>query len=260
MSGPERLIVGFTARGRLGERQRPSGAWGALGLLVSAGCMVAAPEDDAALARRDANVARPDARIDALSLPPVLPPREGFCDSPYDCDDGLLCTTDRCVPAELGSFEGLCAHIPIDQCVEPPDAGPPDARPLDVGSDASRRCADHGLRFSCAVPGGCHSEVGWVTVRDWTGAEVYEGCPLEGEIFLEGRLRGAVVTVGYSNASGPCPGGHQCDAAVFRLEVAEPCWDPRSVGDDAGFVPIGLANLNNSVDGGDRGPFRFSVE
>ena len=91
MSGPERLIVGFTARGRLGERQRPSGAWGALGLLVSAGCMVAAPEDDAALARRDANVARPDARIDALSLPPVLPPREGFCDSPFDCDDGLLC-------------------------------------------------------------------------------------------------------------------------------------------------------------------------
>ena len=255
MSGPERLIVGFTARGRLGERQRPSGAWGALGLLVSAGCMVAAPEDDAALARRDANVARPDARIDALSLPPVLPPREGFCDSPYDCDDGLLCTTDRCVPAELGSFEGLCAHIPIDQCVEPPDAGPPDAGPPDVGSDASRRCVGSGLRFSCALPGGCHSEVGWVTVRDSLGLELYEGCPLEGEILLghASSLRGAEVEVRYSNEHGPCPGGHECDRAVFRLEVGgEPC--------GAGYLPIGLANLNNAVDGGDRGPFRFSVD
>ena len=49
---------------------------------------------------------------------------------------------------------------------------------------------------------------------------------------------GYVILVRYSNTLGPCPGGHSCDRAIFKLT--------------ANGVVIGSVNLNNGNDGGDR--------
>ena len=60
---------------------------------------------------------------------------------------------------------------------------------------------------------------------------------------------GTDISIQYSQSNGPCPGGHQCDAAVFRVELAS----------GSGHVVLGTADLNNGDDGGDRGPFTFTV-
>lgn len=49
---------------------------------------------------------------------------------------------------------------------------------------------------------------------------------------------GLTITSRYSNTEGPVPGGHICDSAVFKL-----------LGNG---VEIGIVNLNNASDGGDR--------
>jgi hypothetical protein len=80
---------------------------------------------DAAIVRRDAN-------LDAWAAPPRRYPA-AYCASPADCDDGLVCTEDRCETTSWTSFQGQCAHVRLDACVEPPDAGPPDAGRRDAG-------------------------------------------------------------------------------------------------------------------------------
>jgi hypothetical protein len=52
------------------------------------------------------------------------------------------------------------------------------------------------------------------------------------------HLWGMEINVQYSNTVGPCPGGHQCDQAQFYLMVEG--------------INIGLVDLNNYSDGGDR--------
>lgn len=49
---------------------------------------------------------------------------------------------------------------------------------------------------------------------------------------------GVEIIVRYSNTAGPVPGGHQCDAATYKV-----------FGND---LLLGEANLNNLIDGGDR--------
>lgn len=107
------------------------------------------------------------------------------------------------------------------------------------------------LAFDCDVSGGCHQGVGWVTVRGPDETILYDGCPGQGQLGLGSTViqAGTTVSVQYSNSSGPCPGGHQCDAAIFRITL----WHSGS------SVAVGTANLNNGDDGGDRGPFTFSI-
>jgi len=232
--------------GRLLDGIRPHACALAMGLGIAsagAGCgnEPTPPPIDAAILPRDAN----------LDAPPVryVPPPEGYCRLPRDCNDGRTCTEDYCAPSHLGSFEGLCVHQELPMCVEPPDAGPPDA-----GPDAPRqsRC-DPGLQFRCAVPGGCHDQVGWVVVRDSSGVLLYEGCPREGAIVLGSvpLTERTEIVVRYSDSEGPCPGSHRCDRAVFDVElVGQPCGARRL---------LGRADLDNGDDGGDRGPFTFAI-
>lgn len=49
----------------------------------------------------------------------------------------------------------------------------------------------------------------------------------------------------YSNTEGPCPGGHQCDRAVFNVSILTN--DPRN----NQKIQIGTFNLNNGSNGGD---------
>jgi len=110
---------------------------------------------------------------------------------------------------------------------------------------------EYEFQFWCAVDGGCHEGVGWVTVRAPGGTVLYEGCPSQGNLSMGNTTitAGTDITVQYSQSNGPCPGGHQCDAAVFRVELAH----------GGSHVVLGTANLNNGDDGGDRGPFTFTV-
>ena len=55
---------------------------------------------------------------------------------------------------------------------------------------------------------------------------------------LVNKFVGLTVSVRYSNTLGPNPGGHTCDSAIYKLL--------------ANGVEIGVANLNNAIDGGDR--------
>jgi hypothetical protein len=55
---------------------------------------------------------------------------------------------------------------------------------------------------------------------------------------------GLKITARYSKKEGPCPGGHTCDRARFNLYL--------------GDIFIGLINLNNKLEGGDRGGDRKS--
>ncbi|MBX7192963.1 MAG: hypothetical protein K1X94_12935 [Sandaracinaceae bacterium] len=209
-------------------------------LCVGCQAAVAPPEPDAAIIPRDANMDAPQLRY--------VPPIPGYCQRSDDCNDRLRCTEDDCAPSHLGAFEGLCVHVPLPMCVELPDAGP-----ADTGPDAPRRArCDPGLRFSCAVPGGCHEEVGWVLVRDASGV-LYEGCPRQGEIVLGSVpiTRHTEVVVRFSNTEGPCPGGHRCDRAIFDVELVGAACGAHRV--------LGSANLDNAADGRDRGPFTFAV-
>lgn len=110
---------------------------------------------------------------------------------------------------------------------------------------------DYQFQFWCEVPGGCHDGVGWVTVRSPDGSILYEGCPSQGALSMGNTTIGAGtnISVQYSDSNGTCPGGHCCDAAVFRVELAH--GGARAV--------LGSANLNNLNDRGDRGPFTFTV-
>jgi hypothetical protein len=110
---------------------------------------------------------------------------------------------------------------------------------------------EYSLQFWCEVEGGCHEGVGWVTVRAPDATILYDGCPGQGSLGMGNTTitAGTDVTVQYSNSNGPCPGGHQCDAAVFRVELAH----------GGNSVVLGTANLNNGDDGGDRGPFTFAI-
>lgn len=107
------------------------------------------------------------------------------------------------------------------------------------------------FQFWCEVSGGCHEGVGWVTIRSPGGTILYEGCPSQGVLGMGNTTitAGTDITVQYSQSNGPCPGGHQCDAAVFRVELAH----------GGSRVVLGTANLNNGNDGGDRGPFTFTI-
>jgi hypothetical protein len=51
-------------------------------------------------------------------------------------------------------------------------------------------------------------------------------------------LKDYYVTVSYSNSDGPCPGGHECNNAVFDFIVND--------------IVVGTADLNNDPGGGDR--------
>ncbi len=107
------------------------------------------------------------------------------------------------------------------------------------------------FQFWCEVSGGCHDGVGWVTIRAPGGDILYEGCPSQGVLGLGNTSisAGTDITVQYSNWNGPCPGSHCCDAAVFRVHLAH----------GAAHVVLGIANLNNLDDCGDRGPFTFTI-
>ena len=107
------------------------------------------------------------------------------------------------------------------------------------------------FQFWCEVPGGCHEGVGWVTIRAPDGTNLYEGCPSQGVLGMGNTTisAGTDITVQYSSSTGPCPGGHQCDAAIFRIELRR----------GSARVVLGSANMNNGDDGGDRGPFTFTV-
>lgn len=74
------------------------------------------------------------------------------------------------------------------------------------------------------------------TVEDTSELELFRRSP-EGGPEID-SLVGMQISVRYSNTEGPCPGGHQCDAAIFRLT--------------ANGVDLGRVNLNNGDDGGDR--------
>ena len=125
----------------------------------------------------------------------------------------------------------------------------------DITAKASKTMqpwCEYEFQFWCATEGGgCHEGVGWVTVRSPGGTILYEGCPSQGNLGMGNTsiTAGTSVTVQYSNSNGPCPGGHYCDAAVFRVELAS----------GSAHVVLGTANLNNGDDGGDRGPFTFTV-
>ncbi|MCX6968093.1 MAG: hypothetical protein NTZ46_10035 [Verrucomicrobia bacterium] len=130
-------------------------------------------------------------------------------------------------------------------------SGAPDLQTT-ASADIAPWC-QYSLAFDCAVEGGyCHTGVGWVTIRDASGALVYDGCPNQGSLGLGAGVvvtAGCTVTVRYSNTDGPCPGGHQCDAAIFNITL----WH------NGHSVAVGTTNLNNGEDGGDRGPFTFPI-
>ena len=130
-------------------------------------------------------------------------------------------------------------------------SGAPDLQ-ITASADIAPWC-QYSLAFDCAVEGGyCHTGVGWVTIRDATATLVYDGCPNQGSLGLGAGVvitAGCTVTVRYSNSDGPCPGGHQCDAAIFNITL----WH------SGHSVAVGTANLNNGEDGGDRGPFTFPI-
>lgn len=133
------------------------------------------------------------------------------------------------------------AHLPNSNCG-------------DITATASKTmqpwCA-YEFQFWCEVSGGCHEGVGWVTIRSPGGTILYEGCPSQGTLGMGNTsiTPGTDITVQYSNGNGPCPGGHCCDAAVFRVELAH----------GGSRVVLGSANLNNGNDCGDRGPFTFTI-
>jgi len=103
-----------------------------------------------------------------------------------------------------------------------------------------------GISIVCATDDGiCHNGVGLVTVTS-QGTTLYSGCAGQGLLELSGIEAGTTISIGYT--AGSC-GGHQCNAAIFRLEL---------VG-SGGNAVLGTANLNNEIDGGDRGPFTFTV-
>lgn len=107
------------------------------------------------------------------------------------------------------------------------------------------------FQFWCEAPGGCHEGVGWVTIRAPSGAILYEGCPPQGVLGLGNTSisAGTDITLQYSTWNGPCPGSHCCDAAVFRVHLAR----------GGAHVVLGIADLNNLGDCGDRGPFTFTI-
>ncbi len=121
----------------------------------------------------------------------------------------------------------------------------------DSKSKTMQPWCEYEFQFWCDVSGGCHTGVGWVTIRDPGGTILYEGCPDQGSLGMGNTTitAGTFISIQYSNSSGPCPGGHQCDAAIFRVELAH----------GSARVVLGTANLNNGSDGGDRGPFEFTV-
>lgn len=125
----------------------------------------------------------------------------------------------------------------------------------DITAKASKTMqpwCEYAFQFWCATEGGgCHEGVGWVTVRSPGGTVLYEGCPSQGSLGMGNTsiTAGTSVTIQYSNNNGPCPGGHACDNAVFRIELAS----------GSAHVVLGTANLNNGDDWGDRGPFTFTV-
>lgn len=133
------------------------------------------------------------------------------------------------------------AHLPNSNCG-------------DLTAKASKTMqpwCEYEFQFWCATGGGCHEGVGWVTVRSPGGTLLYEGCPSQGTLGMGNTTiqAGTSISIQYSNSNGPCPGGHQCDGAVFRVELAS----------GSGHVVLGTADLNNGDDGGDRGPFDFTV-
>ena len=125
----------------------------------------------------------------------------------------------------------------------------------DIQASASATLLDwcqYSLAFDCEVSGGCHEGVGWVTVRDANATIIYDGCPNQGSLGMGAGVTitaGCTVSVQYSNTDGPCPGGHCCDAAKFRITL----WHSGT------NVLIGEANLNNGDDCGNRGPFTFTI-
>lgn len=88
---------------------------------------------------------------------------------------------------------------------------------------------------ACYDDGSCTAKVYGCTDQNAYNYDPYaninQGC-------LYCPLQGLSVNVRYSNSAGPCPGGHRCNAAQFYLLV--------------NGINIGLVDLNNGSDGGDR--------
>jgi hypothetical protein len=127
------------------------------------------------------------------------------------------------------------------------------------------KCCGVCINFECALEGGCHSGVGWVTMTDANGAVIYDECPSGNVARAGGDCESSEIafpitlTVQYNHTSGPCPGGHCCDRAVFKVMVTG-CTSGR---DDCD-LEIGEANLNNEScncrgSGCNRGPFTFTI-
>ena len=145
------------------------------------------------------------------------------------------------IPGQSSFTFEVRAHLPNSNCG-------------DITGKASKTMqpwCSYEFQFWCEVSGGCHEGVGWVTIRSPGGTNLYEGCPSQGVLGMGNTTitAGTDITVQYGNGNGPCPGGHCCDAAVFRLELHN----------GNGTAVLGTANLNNGSDCGDRGPFTFTV-
>lgn len=130
----------------------------------------------------------------------------------------------------------------------------PNSNSGDITASASKTMqpwCEYEFQFWCASPGGCHEGVGWVTVRDPGGTILYEGCPGQGTLGMGNTSikAGTFISLQYSDYNGPCPGGHCCDSAVFRVELAK----------GGSRMVLGTANLNNGSNCGSRGPFTFTV-
>jgi len=130
----------------------------------------------------------------------------------------------------------------------------PNSNSGDITGTASKTMqpwCSYEFQFWCEVSGGCHEGVGWVTIRSPEGGNLYDGCPGQGVLSMGNTTitAGTDITVQYSKSNGPCAGGHQCNRAIFRVELSN--GNARAV--------LGTANLNNQGDGGNRGPFTFTV-
>ena len=124
------------------------------------------------------------------------------------------------------------------------------------GGKVSCECCDVGFILVCdptaeghvTWPGGseCHTSPSWCVVTNNSGDEIYNGCPALN--FVKSSISvGTSIRVRYSaeGGEGPCPGGHNCNSATFKLYIK----------DSDAQVFLGNVNLNNggsgaSVDGG----------
>lgn len=100
------------------------------------------------------------------------------------------------------------------------------------------------LVFGCAIKDGCHSRVGYIEVKSPSGEIWYSGC---NSVIGVPATPGVTVSIEYDKNK--CGAGHQCNRAIFCVMVQ---YGKKKVN-------LGKANLNNGSDGGNRGPFTFTI-